>query len=93
MRVQPRKDARGKFWAMEWEGLTPDRDGLHRKRHWQWGAGFRYRRPGEAIGVLGPGEMSSTMGAGIQCPARRSARWWISCGARNWKKTLCASGP
>jgi len=51
----------GKFWAMEWEGLTPDLVSI--------GKGIGSGVPasaiaarGEIIGVLGPGEMSSTMG-------------------------------
>jgi 4-aminobutyrate aminotransferase-like enzyme len=51
----------GKFWAMEWEGLTPDLVCI--------GKGIGSGVPAsaiasrsEVIGTLGPGEMSSTMG-------------------------------
>jgi 4-aminobutyrate aminotransferase-like enzyme len=51
----------GKFWALEWEALTPDLVCI--------GKGIGSGVPasavaarGEVIGVLGPGEMSSTMG-------------------------------
>ena len=51
----------GKFWAMEWEGLTPDLVTI--------GKGIGSGVPAsalaaraEVIGILAPGEMSSTMG-------------------------------
>ncbi|MBI3944633.1 MAG: aspartate aminotransferase family protein [Armatimonadetes bacterium] len=59
--VQSSYGRTGKFWAMEWEDLTPDLLAI--------GKGIGSSVPvsaiaarGEVIGVLGPGEMSSTMG-------------------------------
>jgi 4-aminobutyrate aminotransferase/(S)-3-amino-2-methylpropionate transaminase len=59
--VQSSYGRTGKFWAMEWEGLTPDLVCI--------GKGIGSGVPasaiaarGEVIGALGPGEMSSTMG-------------------------------
>jgi 4-aminobutyrate aminotransferase/(S)-3-amino-2-methylpropionate transaminase len=59
--VQSSYGRTGKFWAMEWEGLTPDLVTI--------GKGIGSGVPasaiaarGEVIGTLGPGEMSSTMG-------------------------------
>jgi 4-aminobutyrate aminotransferase len=59
--VQSSYGRTGKFWAMEWEGLTPDLVSI--------GKGIGSGVPasaiaarGEVIGALGPGEMSSTMG-------------------------------
>ena len=70
--VQSSYGRTGKFWAMEWEGLTPDMVCI--------GKGIGSGVPasaiaarGEVIGVLGPGEMSSTW-AGIRSPAPESAR-------------------
>ena len=59
----------GKFFAMEWEGLTPDLVCI--------GKGIGSGVPasaiaarGDVIGVLGPGEMSSTMGGNpVACAA------------------------
>jgi 4-aminobutyrate aminotransferase-like enzyme len=62
----------GKFWAMEWEGLTPDLVCI--------GKGIGSGVPasaiaarGEVIGTLGPGEMSSTMGGNPLASAAVSA--------------------
>jgi 4-aminobutyrate aminotransferase/(S)-3-amino-2-methylpropionate transaminase len=62
----------GKFWAMEWEGLTPDLVCI--------GKGIGSGVPasaiaarGEVIGALGPGEMSSTMGGNPLASAAVSA--------------------
>ncbi len=62
----------GKFWALEWEGLTPDLVCI--------GKGIGSGVPasavaarGEVIGVLGPGEMSSTMGGNPLASAAVSA--------------------
>ncbi|MDH7568565.1 MAG: aspartate aminotransferase family protein [Armatimonadota bacterium] len=59
--VQSSYGRTGKFWAMEWENLTPDLVCI--------GKGIGSSVPvsaiaarSEVIGVLGPGEMSSTMG-------------------------------
>ena len=59
--VQSSYGRTGKFWAMEWEGLTPDLVTI--------GKGIGSGVPAsavaarsEVIGVLGQGEMSSTMG-------------------------------
>jgi 4-aminobutyrate aminotransferase-like enzyme len=59
--VQSSYGRTGKFWAMEWENLTPDLVAI--------GKGIGSGPPasaiaarGEVIGVLAPGEMSSTMG-------------------------------
>jgi 4-aminobutyrate aminotransferase-like enzyme len=59
--VQSSYGRTGKFWAMEWEGLTPDLVAI--------GKGIGSGVPasaiaarGEVIGTLGLGEMSSTMG-------------------------------
>jgi 4-aminobutyrate aminotransferase len=59
----------GRFWAMEWEGLTPDLVCI--------GKGIGSGVPASAIaarndviGTLGPGEMSSTMGGNpVACAA------------------------
>ncbi len=59
----------GRFWAMEWEGLTPDLVCI--------GKGIGSGVPasaiaarGEVISTLGPGEMSSTMGGNpVACAA------------------------
>jgi 4-aminobutyrate aminotransferase / (S)-3-amino-2-methylpropionate transaminase / 5-aminovalerate transaminase len=67
--VQSSYGRTGKFWAMEWEGLTPDLVCI--------GKGIGSGVPasaiaarGEVIGVLGPGEMSSTMGGNpVSCAA------------------------
>ncbi len=62
----------GKFFAMEWEGLTPDLVSI--------GKGIGSGAPvsaigarGETIGVLGPGEMSSTLGGNPLASAGVSA--------------------
>jgi 4-aminobutyrate aminotransferase-like enzyme len=62
----------GKFWAMEWERLTPDLVCI--------GKGIGSGVPasaiaarGKVIGVLGPGEMSSTMGGNPLASAAVSA--------------------
>jgi 4-aminobutyrate aminotransferase-like enzyme len=62
----------GKFWALEWEALTPDLVCI--------GKGIGSGVPasavaarGEVIGVLGPGEMSSTMGGNPLASAAVSA--------------------
>jgi len=62
----------GKFWALEWEGLQPDLLCI--------GKGIGSSVPvsaiaarGEVIGVLGPGEMSSTMGGNPVCSAAVTA--------------------
>jgi 4-aminobutyrate aminotransferase-like enzyme len=62
----------GKFWAMEWEGLTPDLVCI--------GKGIGSGVPasalaarGEVIGTLGPGEMSSTLGGNPVASAAVSA--------------------
>jgi 4-aminobutyrate aminotransferase-like enzyme len=62
----------GKFWALEWEGLTPDLVCI--------GKGIGSGVPasavaarGEVIGVLGPGEMSSTLGGNPLASAAVSA--------------------
>jgi len=67
--VQSSYGRTGKFWAMEWEGLTPDLVCI--------GKGIGSGVPasaiaarGEVIGALGPGEMSSTMGGNpVSCAA------------------------
>jgi len=62
----------GKFWALEWEALTPDLVCI--------GKGIGSGVPasavaarGEVIGVLGPGEMSSTLGGNPLASAAVSA--------------------
>jgi 4-aminobutyrate aminotransferase-like enzyme len=62
----------GKFWAMEWEGLTPDLVCIAKGI----GSGVpasAIAARSEVIGVLGPGEMSSTMGGNPLASAAVSA--------------------
>ena len=67
--VQSSYGRTGKFFALEWEGLTPDLVCI--------GKGIGSGVPasaigarGEVIGALGPGEMSSTMGGNpVSCAA------------------------
>lgn len=66
--VQSSYGRTGKFWAMEWEDLKPDLVAI--------GKGIGSSVPvsaiaarGDVIGVLGPGEMSSTMGGNPVCSA------------------------
>jgi 4-aminobutyrate aminotransferase len=67
--VQSSYGRTGKFFAMEWENLTPDLVAI--------GKGIGSGVPasaiaarGDVIGVLGPGEMSSTMGGNpVSCAA------------------------
>ena len=62
----------GKFWAMEWEGLTPDLVCIAKGV----GSGVpasAVAARGEVIGTLGPGEMSSTMGGNPLASAAVSA--------------------
>jgi len=62
----------GKFWAMEWEGLTPDLVCIAKGI----GSGVpasAIAARGEVIGTLGPGEMSSTMGGNPLASAAVSA--------------------
>lgn len=70
--VQSSYGRTGKFWAMEWEGLTPDLMTI--------GKGIGSSVPvsalaarGEVIGVLAAGEMSSTMGGNPVCSAAVTA--------------------
>jgi 4-aminobutyrate aminotransferase-like enzyme len=51
----------GKFWAMDWEGLTPDLVAIG-KGLGSGVAASAIAARGDVIGALGPGEMSSTMG-------------------------------
>jgi 4-aminobutyrate aminotransferase len=62
----------GKFWAMEWEGLTPDLVCIAKGM----GSGVpasAVAAKGEVIGVLGSGEMSSTFGGNPLASAAVSA--------------------
>ena len=62
----------GKFWAMEWEGLTPDLVCIAKGM----GSGVpasAIAARGEVIGVLGSGEMSSTFGGNPLASAAVSA--------------------
>jgi len=70
--VQSSYGRTGKFWALEWERLTPDLVCI--------GKGIGSGVPasaiaarGEVIGVLGPGEMSSTLGGNPLASAAVSA--------------------
>jgi len=62
----------GRFWAMEWEGLSPDLVCIAKGI----GSGVpasAIAARGEVIGTLGPGEMSSTMGGNPLASAAVSA--------------------